>query len=317
MSKEIDKEKNNGVVKAEEGIEKSRMIDEQSDEYRRLLSAHHRYTEKIRNISSGGFGGMDVLRQERLRDLDTKRNLLHRQILDFALQIGKNSSDVITDLFLLDGNAREYGVDLPLITWENSPDLAKLEKARMKYRMTPEEKRKEYQDYQPIGQDEVFIPVGTEVGGELDADGMPVSTYQMYTDNQEPVVRTFIFSRGFKERMKGIVQLVHDHPHLARLFATGAFVFHNSTRSYGVIAKKINVIELCGLLRDEGAKYLPLVESESIEIHFPIEAEVANAKDPAKSEMMLSIPNEMLCYEDLEERLGETAAEDYLKARFG
>jgi hypothetical protein len=292
-------------------------LDEQLREYKRLLDAHHHYTRKIRGVSSRGIDTLDEKQKERLTELDTKKNLLHRELIKHAKKIGKTSADVVVDLLLLDGGMKEYGLDLPMLTFENSPDIVKKEKLREMW--IPELVFQSLQDNQPINHNEVALIIGTETSDQFDADSKPVSTYAIHTQGQEPVVDSFTFSSGFTERMVGIKKLIADHPDLVRAFATGAFMFHGSTRSYGIIMKKGDLIDVAGILRDNREKYLPETKSASIKVDLPIGYGGASATESRSkfSEIMSLIPDEMLCDDDLTRRLGQDGANEYLKKRWG
>lgn len=316
--KEVGSNKQNLREKMPGGVED---IDEQLREYRRMLEAHHRYTQKIRTLSSFGISAIDERKKDRLHDMDVKRNLLHRDLLKLALRIDKTASDVIVDLLLLDGGMREYGLDLPILSWENSLDLVnkeQLRRARKEDGLCPEYLYPNLQDHQPIEHDEVAIIVGTETSDQFDAEGNIASTYAIQTKGQEPIVDSFTFSSGFTERMTGIKKLVADHPALAHFFATGAFLFHGSTRSYGIVIKKRNLINVAGILRDNREEYLPDIRSQSSRFDIPIRDGEEKSKDGISKllEIMATIPDEMLTYDDLGERMGDDEAKEYLKKRW-
>lgn len=298
--------------------EKSKNLDEELGEYKRMLDAHHRYTQKIRALSSRGVDSLDENKKSKLQEIDAKRNQLHEDLKKLAQKIGKTPSDIIVDLLLLDGGLKDYGLDLPMVSLDNSPDIAKDQ--RMKSKMiNGEALRIDLQEHQPLEHNEVVLIIGTETLDQFDAEGKTVSTYAIQTEGQEPAVDTFTFSSGFAERITGAKQLIADHPELVRPFATGAFFFHGSTRSYGILMKKADLIDVASKIRDNREKYLPETKSKSIQINRRIKYSVAdNNENEAKfSELMSLIPEEMLTYDDLIDRLGEEETEEYLKKRWG
>ncbi len=275
-------------------------IEAEKAHYRLLLEKHKRLTDRYKRAAfrdrSTGTG-----EQSRLADLDLKRHEVHLELLKIARKLGKNSSDVAVDLLALDGSLKEYQINLPVMTKEQ------LEKDQSVELLN---KPEILQDCQPLKEDEVFIQFGTETYEELDSEGNRVSTYRIMQEDQEPVSQEYSYSAGFGRNMEYVSMLANDFPEDVRPMSTGALIFHGSMRMYGVALKKSGLVDVLAELRSR-------IEADKDDKSAPKSYIISAGEDKLDEVSEIRrLPNEMLSYQDLVERLGEEGAKRYVSARF-
>lgn len=92
--------------------------------YAKLLDRHRELSKRVRTLAEKISGIGDEKAQSRLEDLDAQRHVLHLEILECAKVFNKNAADVEMDLLALEGSAREYGIDIPIIKFDRQYDTS-------------------------------------------------------------------------------------------------------------------------------------------------------------------------------------------------
>lgn len=91
--------------------------------YQDLLKKHHKCDVRIRNIENADVISYTPKPQENKEELDKRRREIHLRLLETGVALGKTPADVCLELLLLDNSAAEFGLEAPLFSLENNPEI--------------------------------------------------------------------------------------------------------------------------------------------------------------------------------------------------